>query len=101
MGDPPTDTTNTLVVILWFVWFFYFILCDICPSLLLIGGAVDLVASDYARVAKLFYKLALAVRTAELSSHLANHTFFVLYFFWAIWMNICIMSTKLKLKLKF
>lgn len=41
---------------------------------------MDLVASDYARVAKLFYKLALAVRMAELSSHLANHIFFVLYF---------------------
>lgn len=33
-------------------------------GLLLIGGAVDLVASDYARVAKLFYKLALAANDA-------------------------------------
>lgn len=37
-------------------------------SLLFIGGAVDLQRSDYARVAKIFYNLALKVWTAASSS---------------------------------
>lgn len=41
--------------------------CVLHSSLLLIGGAVDLFASDYALVARLFYKLALEVRVGGLS----------------------------------
>lgn len=44
-----------------------FILSNVLlSSLLFIGGAVDLLASDYARVARLFSKLALEVRVGEL-----------------------------------
>lgn len=48
-------------------------------SLILIGGAADLLASDYARVARLFYKLALEVRVRGPSPPLlATWSLFVL-----------------------
>lgn len=49
-------------------------------SLLLIGGAADLETSDFAKVAKIFYNLALKVRTAQHSFHsspLSNWIFFL------------------------
>ena len=38
-------------------------------SLIFIGGAADLETSDFARVAKIFFKLAQTVRTAEHCFH--------------------------------